>query len=910
MSVGKRSGSLLTFGEFQIDVVEGLLRRGAVEVPLRAKSFALLRYLAENPGRVLGRAELLEAVWPGAAVSPGVVRVTIQEIRKALGEEGAADGFIETVGRKGYRFAAPDAAPLAGPSFVGRAAELAHLHGLLERCRAMRRQVVFVSGEPGIGKTTLVDCFSEELRSLRLARLASGQCIDLRGASEPYLPVLELLGGLCQEDNDGKVRSALERWAPSWVLQMPGIVDAEAAESLRRRVPNPTRERMLRELTDALDVLAKDNALVLVLEDLHWSDASTLDLLTYLAERSTPARLLVIGTYRPVEAVVRNHTVRARVRDLVSRGRAEDLALELLTQADTETYLTRLFAGTPIDPRLAAFMHRRTDGNPLFLRASVDYLLDRGLLAVKDGVWQLGAAEDAVPPSLRELVMRELDDLADDEQRLLAAASVAGGEFDTICAAAGSGLPAEGAEQSCARLSSRGQLLKATGTSQWPDGARGGTYKFLHALHRDVVYGRLAPAERARLHRAVGERIERGWAADPTPVTGPLAAHFESGQDWTKAVQYHAAAADAAKRRVADHEVAMHCEAVLELLPHLPPSEERDRLEMVYSLELAISRIVARGYGPAELRPLVVRSRDLSVKLGLIQVEAMARFSLLLFELLGGNQHQALVMSQELVDLAERFPVPAFVVMGQMTLGGVYYNLGNLVAARRHLEVARKAWQPDPFSLRFDARTMFLGGGAMVLQQMGETAEADAWMNDLVEHAGGLEEPLTAASACRAISQYRLWAGDRAEALAWAERGVPFALEHGLPAVVAMANRQKGHAAGDVDLQRETIAFLQSIGYRLEMPLYHFGLAETLLEQERYDEARDELNRAIEAADVTGEMRHLAEVYRVLGVCARAQGSLPEAADHLEKAVAIARQQQSRFFEQRALADLSALRSA
>src|SRR5262245_25720241 len=396
-------GGFITFGDFRLDRVGGRLWHGDDERPLRAKSFALLRYLAEHPGRLVTRDELLHSVWPGMAVSSGVVRISIGEVRDALEDDALAPRFLETVGRQGYRFLSGSAAEAIRGAFVGRDADLARLHRCLERCRDHRRQVLFVSGEPGIGKTTLVERFADEVRCGKLGRVAQGQCVELHGPTEAYLPVLELLGRLCREE-PGDAVPVLERWAPSWLLQMPGLVDAAATETLRRRVPSPTRDRMLRELTDAFDVLARDTPLVVVLEDLHWSDASTVDLLAYVAERNTPARLLVIGTYRPVELVVRGHPLNATARQLIARGRAAEAALELLTEDDVRAYLAQRFAGQPMDPRLPEFVHRRTDGNPLFLVSVVDHLVDRGSLTCEQGTWRLAAQDPAVPQSLRELV--------------------------------------------------------------------------------------------------------------------------------------------------------------------------------------------------------------------------------------------------------------------------------------------------------------------------------------------------------------------------------------------------------------------------------------------------------------------------------------------------------------------------
>src|SRR5262249_2495240 len=168
------------FPPFHLDLTNEQLWRGTQQLPLRPKPFALLRYLAENPGRLVTKEELLQAVWPETYVSEGLLSTYIRDLRAALGDDPEAPRFIETVVRRGYRFIAPlmTAPPAAGltspvPSsdaqhsglstqdsvLVGRETELAQLHGWLEKALAGERQVVFVTGEPGIGKTTLLDAF-------------------------------------------------------------------------------------------------------------------------------------------------------------------------------------------------------------------------------------------------------------------------------------------------------------------------------------------------------------------------------------------------------------------------------------------------------------------------------------------------------------------------------------------------------------------------------------------------------------------------------------------------------------------------------------------------------------------------------------------------------------------------------
>src|SRR4030095_11646818 len=169
--------------------------------------------------------------------------------------------------------------------------------------------IVFVTGEAGIGKTALVDTFARSIASDRRIRIGRGQCLEQYGTVEAYMPVLEAIGRLGREQR--QVVDALRAHAPMWLLQMPSLVSASDRELLNREVSGATRERMLREMGEALGVLTAEMPLVLILEDLHWSDYSTLDLISYLAKQRQAARLMLIGTYRTVELIVSGHPLEA-----------------------------------------------------------------------------------------------------------------------------------------------------------------------------------------------------------------------------------------------------------------------------------------------------------------------------------------------------------------------------------------------------------------------------------------------------------------------------------------------------------------------------------------------------------------------------------------------------------------------
>lgn len=231
------------------------------------------------------------------------------------------------------------------------------------------RQVVFLSGEPGIGKTALVDAFVESLRDRSEVRITSGQYVEQYGAGEAYLPLLEATTRLCQRPGSERRVEALKRYAPSWLVQLPGLLNPEDRALLQQHVQGTSRERMLREMAEAAEQFTVQRGLVVVLEDLHWSDMSTLDWLTYIARRREPAKLLILGTYRPVDVLVSNHPLRAVVQELQARQQCEEIRMTPLGEGAITAYLAKRFGELPASSALVTTLARRTGGNPLMMGA-------------------------------------------------------------------------------------------------------------------------------------------------------------------------------------------------------------------------------------------------------------------------------------------------------------------------------------------------------------------------------------------------------------------------------------------------------------------------------------------------------------------------------------------------------------
>ena len=392
---------MLHFPPFRLDLSDEQLWRADHPIKLRPKTYRVLAHLVARAPSLVTQGELHSAVWGDSAVTPGTLTQSITELRRALDDHARQPRFIETAHRRGYRFIAtvsssatgessrPAATPLAlreGNLLVGRESELEQLEAALQSAKAGRRQLVFVTGEPGIGKTSLVRSFLQTLAGHEDGlRIAWGHCVELHGESEAYLPVLNALDRLARE-GDSALRDALARFAPSWLVQLPWLA-AGGPEALAPLTPgHVTPTRMLRELCVTIEEFTRERALVLWLEDLHWSDNATVDLLGALAHREDPARLLVLATYRPVDAAVAGHPVASLKRSLLQRGECQELDLPLLDESGVATYLRGRFAWKQEPVELGLRVHLQSEGNPLFM-----VTLATGI-AAKAGAAQAGAA--------------------------------------------------------------------------------------------------------------------------------------------------------------------------------------------------------------------------------------------------------------------------------------------------------------------------------------------------------------------------------------------------------------------------------------------------------------------------------------------------------------------------------------
>ncbi|AMM18735.1 hypothetical protein AX768_31055 (plasmid) [Burkholderia sp. PAMC 28687] len=264
--------NLLLFGPFRLDKAAYSLTEciaGGVDRPvaLRPKTFDILRYLVDHPGHVVSQDEFLSELWRETYVQPEVLKGHILAARNALGDRGSPARYIETVRGRGYRFIAAvrtvqdEAAPncvASSDCLVGRAAAQQELELALSRARSGETQIAFVTGEAGIGKTSLGEAF-EEIAVAQDVQVVTGRCLPGSGETDAYYPLLEMLTALSNGSSRDTLLDALTRLAPTWLVQLPALMLSKPSDVLSH-VIDATPHRMARELCDVLDSLTRSSA--------------------------------------------------------------------------------------------------------------------------------------------------------------------------------------------------------------------------------------------------------------------------------------------------------------------------------------------------------------------------------------------------------------------------------------------------------------------------------------------------------------------------------------------------------------------------------------------------------------------------------------------------------------------------
>lgn len=942
--------TVIDFPPFRLDLTALQLRRGDQPIPLRAKSLAVLRYLAERPGELVTQEALLDAIWPGLAVTRDVVRQSASEIRAVLGDDRFSPRYLETVPRLGYRFIAPvrrglavGSVPVAEPGapiaeatgdsrnpsvlVVGREVERAAIAAWSGVAIAGRRQLVFVTGETGIGKTTLVEAAVRELQRRSHVRVARAQCVEQYGGSDPFKPVVDALATLCHGPHSVPIETVLRARAPEWLLDAlrsasPRLLDGVSDHELP--TPPPETDHTLHRLASCVTALAEDMPLVLVFEDVHWSDPSTLDLLSALAHDRSPARLLVVCTLRPADAIARAHPLMAVKRELLRKGACNELSLGGLSRGDVAAYLARRFPEAVLPNGLLSTLWDRSDGNPFFLVTLVDHLLERGTLVVTAKALELRGSLDAlrtvIPDGLYAVVEPRLERLTADERLALDAASLAGVEFEAQLVA---GLmppesdlaDVEAIEQLCDRLVRRHDILRASGEAVWPNGTTSACYAFQHGLYRQVLDRSLGVSQRRRLHRAIGERLEAGWVGRTDEVASRLASHAEQAGDVERAVRHHAEAASRARARFAFQETRLHVESGLRLVREQPETAEGLSRQVSLLDDLTWSSFAHRGWGDEEAARAIVRMRELSERLDDAAERAKATAGELVMLSMRAEYAAARRLGEEMLALAEQSGDRA-AITALTPLGATWLHLGELEATIELGERMVAACDPNEQSIVAVSCHILL---APPYAHLGLVARASEMTRGAMAIAARSDVPYVQALAATYSAAADLIVRDSASARPRAQAAAQIADEHGFAVLnclgrlfLGWCDVYEGRATGAIAGLHAAFDEYVTLGQRGSTSAHCLPLAEAHIAAGALDGADAALDFAFAFVEETGETLMEHELHRLRGECLLARAvtgggrrrARAQAIDHFERAIALAEARKGLLFELRAATSL------
>ncbi|HEX6974911.1 MAG TPA: AAA family ATPase, partial [Vicinamibacterales bacterium] len=774
------------------------------------------------------------------------------------------------------------------------------------------------------GKTTLMQAFAGTVAREPNARICSGQCLPQYGMSEAYLPVLDAIRQLCQEDP--QAIDVLRLHAPMWLMQLPSLMTAADREQFLRDGASTTPERMLREMGAALDALTAHAPLVLVLEDLHWSDYSTLDLISYVARRRRAAHLMLVGTYRPAELIVSGHPLKSVKQELRAKQQCDELQLESLTGGLIARHLAERFPGHQFPAALGVLIHERTEGNPLFMVNSIDHLVAEGLIGSDEHGWRLTAPietiELGVPDSIRQLIETQFDRLHPDDQRLLEAASVAGTEFSAAAIAAALGDGVADVETRCEQLSRRHQFIRNCGTQVLPNGTSASRFGFVHAVYQQVFYERMLPSMRVQVHRGIAEGGEEVYGERTSEIAAELAMHFEKAADHPRAARYLHRAAVIALGRSAYREAIALSRRGLELLDSLPDGDEKSRHRLLLHMTLGVPLIATEGYGSSHVGTVYREARRLSEKLGHMSELSHVLWGLWTFHTLRGELSTALGIAGEFLELAERAGAPGLALRGHWTMQITCTHQGRFRPALEHFEKALSLHETDQqrddvLADALDAGIAMRGFAGWSLWFTGQADRALVPVREAVALARRRSEPHGLAHALVFAAIVHQLRRERHDAQQYAEEAMLVSDGHGFALYRAMAQIIGGwaligrttddRAANEI---REGLSAWHNTGARLMRPHFVALLVEALPEGPG-DAGIELLDEALALSESTGECYYQAELYRLKGerLARRHPRDFAAAVECFEQSLAVARQQGGVSLELRAARSLSEARA-
>ncbi len=813
----------------------------------------------------------------------------------------------------------PSAGGPAAPSrrTVGRRKERAELHSTFQSVIDGHSSILFVSGEPGQGKTTLVEDFLMDLASENKALVARGRCSEHLAGAGAYLPVLEFLDSLVN-GAERELVTTMKTLAPTWYAQL-----APGSEPLREEGAL-SQERLKRELAALLQEISRQQPLAIFLDDVHWADISTVDLLSYLSTRLDRIRLLLVASFRPAELHAGNPQFVSLQLDLQARGIAREMALSFFATEEIQEYIDLKFPDNAFPDEFARMIHERTEGNPLFVVDLLRYLQERQAIVLRDGQWVLtGSLAETItglPESVRSMVQRKMEQLGEDERKLLMAASIQGTDFDAAVVAETLDADAADIEEALEKLERKSGFVKLAAEHEYPNRSLTLRYRFVHALYQNAFYAALRPTRRVSLSKLAAEALLHFHGPQAGKIAAQLGFLFETARDFERAARQFQLASQNALRLFASREAEALARRGLDAVRSAPDAANRTRLELGLQSALAAAIRDRKTHASGETLETHQRVHALSQEAGDRRSAFFAQVGLFWSALVRSDRRGAREQAGQCRATAEQIGDPGLVMQADYLLGYLTFHSGEHEECERVLRTVLALYDPskhikmiETFSLDVRANGMALLG--LNLWYLGFPDQARAKSQEAIDIARTLPYPIPLTLTLMMKTFLSDFLDDPRAMDEASGEVIAIAEKHGLQtntlfwgkfghgwALARMGRLEEGKAQ-----MREAIADAQTMGMIYVVPVLDLALAFVLAGEGAAGEALALIGKHLPHSEKAGTHEKLPEMYRLKGELLLRQGLELEAEKFLLLALETARQTGARSLELRAATSLSRL---
>lgn len=761
---------------------------------------------------------------------------------------------------------------------VGREQERDKMRHAFQLANVGRGMMLCITGEAGLGKTTLVEDFlTEILQENPTCQIARGRSSERLAGAEAYLPFLEALESLSRSAANPSVAQALKALAPSWYVQLNTSLDS-SIERAMAETPAASQERMKREIVAFLQEISRDTPLILFFDDLHWAGASTIDIIAYLATKLAAMRVLILTTYRPSDMMLNNHPFLPLKLDMQGRGISQELELEFLTRQDVEQYLELEFPNHRFPAEFAALIYAKTEGSPLFMADVTRYLRDKKVIGEDEGHWGLVQSvpeiEGDLPETVRSMIQRKIAQLSDQDRRLLVAASAQGYIFDSAVITQALGLDAGEVEERLQALDQTYGFLKFIKEEEFPDYTLTLRYRFVHVLYQNVLYSSLTPSRRASLSAAIARALLGYYGEQSFAVASELAMLLQVARDWSRASEFYLLAARNAARVFANEEAIALGRRGLRMIARMPDSPERAQQELKFQLTIGLSLMTVRGFAATDTQQTYLRALELSQQLGDDGQLFRVQFGLSIVYVVRAEYEKAHYFAAQSLVVAARLADTAMLVQAHWVLALSLQYQGEFIAARQHLEQCISLYDH-----KLHAAHAFLYGGVLnhahlgrLLLFLGYAEQAQTTGLVALRVAEESRHPVAICNVYTIAFSIEALHRNYAKICEMAESMLRYVEEHGLPYYAGIgkimrgwASAMQGEAEDGIRLMRIGMAELQAAETEQQRANYLGLLAEALCKAGRIAEGVKAVNEALQATEETGERFSEAELHRIKG---------------------------------------------